>query len=248
MHRERPKKEFEEVLLEVRRVTRVTTWWRRMSFRATILIGNKKGKIGVGSAKGADVGIAVKKASHEAYKNIFLVPVATGNTVPYPVTKKFKSAIIKLLPASMGTGLKAGSSVRAVLELAWYENMLSKIIGSNNKLNNALATIYALSAYKHAEHFSATNKSSDTKNEDTTDTKETPKEGKKTPTKAVEKTKTPTAEKKKAPAKKAAAKKPAAKKTAEKPQTPATEEKKAPAKKAAAKKPAAKKTPKKDTK
>ena len=230
MHRERPKKEFEEVLLEVRRVTRVTTWWRRMSFRATILIGNKKGKIGVGSAKGADVGIAVKKASHEAYKNIFLVPVATGNTVPYPVVKKFKSAIIKLLPASWGTGLKAGSSVRAVLELAWYENMLSKIIGSNNKLNNALATIYALSAYKHAEHFSATNKSSDTKNDDDTDTQETKKDdkkiAKKTPAKTAEKAKAPAAETEKA--------------------VPTGRQ--APAKKAAAKKPAAKKTPKKDTK
>jgi ribosomal protein S5 len=101
------------------------------------------------------VSIAVQKATHEAYKNIFSVPVAVGNTVPYPVVRKFKSAVVKLLPASAGTGMKAGSAVRSVLELAGYENMLSKIIGTNNKLNNALATIYALAAYKHASHFSA---------------------------------------------------------------------------------------------
>ena len=210
MHRERPKKEFEELLLEVRRVTRVTTWGRRMSFRATILVGNKKGKIGVGSAKGADVGIAVKKAAHEAYKNIFVVPVASGNTVPYPVVKKFKSAVIKLLPASGGTGLKAGSSVRAVLELAWYENMLSKIIGSNNKLNNALATIYALAGYKYADHFSAAHTSSDTKKtteSNDIDAVDTKKSTKKADTKE---------EKAKSPTKKAATKKPAAKKSTKK--------------------------------
>lgn len=176
MQRQKPKKEFDEVLLEVRRVTRVTTWGRRMSFRATILVGNKKGKIWVWSAKGADVSIAVQKATHEAYKNIFIVPVASGNTVPYPVTKKFKSAIVKLLPASAGTGMKAGSSVRSVLELAGYENMLSKITGSNNKLNNALATIYALAWYKYPEHFSATKKNDkdvvDSDKKNTTDKKD----------------------------------------------------------------------------
>lgn len=218
MQKEKPKKEFDEVLLEVRRVTRVTTWGRRMSFRATILVGNKKGKIGVWSAKGADVSIAVQKATHEAYKNVFVVPVAAWNTVPYPVVRKFKSAVVKLIPASIGTGMKAWSAVRSVLELAGYENMLSKIIWSNNKINNALATIYALAAYKHANHFSA-NK----------------------PTAVVEEV-TSTAhgesvvEDKKAVAKKPVAKKPVAKEEV-------TEEKKVVAKKPAAKKPAAKKAP-----
>lgn len=155
MRREKPKKEFNESLIEVRRVTKVTTWWRRMAFRATMLIWDGKGKVGVGVAKGADVSIAVKKATREAYKNVVNVPITKANTVPYTITAKFKACRVKLIPASSGTGLKAGSSVRQVLELAGYENVLSKIIGSNNKLNNVLATLTALTSYKHAEHFNA---------------------------------------------------------------------------------------------
>lgn len=152
-NKDKVKKEFDEVLLEVRRVTRVTTGGRKMSFRATILVGNKKGKIWIGVSKGPDVQSAVSKASREAYKNMFLVPITGNQTVPYPTTTKYKACMIKILPATAGTGLKAGSSVRAVLELAGFENVLSKIMWSNNKLNNAMATIRALSSYKHADHF-----------------------------------------------------------------------------------------------
>lgn len=152
-NKDKVKKEFDELMLEVRRVTRVTTWGRKLSFRATVLVGNKKGKVGIGVSKGPDVSSAVQKASREAYKNIFIVPITGNQTVAYPTVTKYKACCIKLLPASAGTGLKAGSSVRAVLELAWFENVLSKIMWSNNKLNNALATIRALSAYKHADHF-----------------------------------------------------------------------------------------------
>ena len=148
-------KEFEEILLEVRRVTRVTTWWRRMSFRATVLVWNKKWKIWIGLSKGNDVTSAVKKASNEAYKNMFIVPITKSDTVPYPISLNYKACFVKLLPASAGTWLKAWSSVRSVLELAWYGNVLSKIVWSNNKLNNAIATIKALSKYKHADHFNA---------------------------------------------------------------------------------------------
>ena len=154
-HREKPKKEFDELLLEVRRVTRVTTGGRRMSFRATILVGNRKGKIWLGSAKGNDVAGAVSKATNEAYKALFQVPVTKGDTVPYALTYKYKTCKVRLLPASEGTWLKAGSSIRSVLELAGYSNILSKMIGSNNKLNNALATILALASYKHADYFSS---------------------------------------------------------------------------------------------
>ncbi len=146
--RERPKKEFEELLLEVRRVTRVNTGGRQLSFRAIILVGNKKGKIGLGIAKGSDVSIAVRKATHEAYKNIKVVPITESGTVPYTVSHKYKSAVIRIIPAAPGTGLKAGSALRSVAELAGYTNILSKIMGTNNKLNNALATIQALSQYK----------------------------------------------------------------------------------------------------
>ncbi|MDR2541012.1 MAG: 30S ribosomal protein S5 [Candidatus Peribacteria bacterium] len=139
--------------MEVRRVTRVTTGGRRMSFRATILVGNKKGKIGLGISKGNDVAGAVAKATNEAYKALFEVPITKGDTVPYALTYKYKACRVRLLPASEGTGLKAGSSIRAVLELAGYANILSKMIGANNKLNNALATIQALASYKHADYF-----------------------------------------------------------------------------------------------
>lgn len=162
----RPKKEFNEVLLEVRRVTKVTRGGRNMAFRATILIGNEKGKIGVWVAKGKDVSIAVRKATHDAYKNISVVPINDNGSIPYPVVIKNKASVIKLIPAAQGTGLKAWSSVRRVLELAGYSNILSKIVGSNNKLNNAITTIMALSRFKNKK-----NSKSDTKQDDNTDNK-----------------------------------------------------------------------------
>ena len=145
---QKPKKEFDEVLLEVRRVTRVTTWWRQLSFRAIVLIWNRKGKIGIGVAKWSDVSIAVRKATREAYKSVVETPITDSQSVPYEQVKKFKSAVVKLIPAAQGTWLKAWSSVRMVLELAWYNNILSKIMWTNNKLNNAIATVQALSSFK----------------------------------------------------------------------------------------------------
>lgn len=146
--KEQKDKQFDEVMLEVRRVTRVTTWWRKLSFRAVIIVWDRKGKIGIWIAKSLDVAWAVRKATHEAYKNIVEVPVTGADTVPYAISHKYKSAVIKLLPATWGTWLKAWSSVRSVLELAWYNNILSKIVWTNNKLTNALATIGALSRFK----------------------------------------------------------------------------------------------------
>lgn len=226
-HREKPKKEFDELLLEVRRVTRVTTGGRRMSFRATILVWNRKGKIWLGSAKGNDVAGAVSKATNEAYKALFQVPVTKGDTVPYALTYKYKTCKVRLLPASEGTGLKAWSSIRSVLELAGYSNILSKMIGSNNKLNNALATILALASYKHADYFSSL------RSVKAVEWKEEAEEKK--PVKKDEKAETVKEEK---------AEKKATKKT-EKADKP--EEKKAP-KKAPAKKTATKKTNKKEDK
>ena len=206
MEKDKTKKEFDELLLEVRKVTRVTTWWRRMSFRATVLVWNKKGKIWLWLSKWVDVTSAVKKATNEAYKKMFIVPITKDKTVPYSITNKYKSCIVKVLPATQGTWLKAGSSVRSVLELAWYENILSKIVGSNNKLNNAIACINALSMYKHADHFTAIKE----------EKVEEPKEETKNEKKVVEEVKEEKVEKK-APAKKATAtKKPAVKKTTKK--------------------------------
>ncbi len=224
-HREKPKKEFDELLLEVRRVTRVTTGGRRMSFRATILVGNRKGKIWLGSAKGNDVAGAVSKATNEAYKALFQVPVTKGDTVPYELTYKYKSSKVRLLPASEGTWLKAGSSIRSVLELAGYSNILSKMIGSNNKLNNALATILALASYKHADYFSSLRAVKDVEKDEEVEEKK--------PAKKAEKVEEAKEEKK--PAKKPA--------KAEKPAKEEKVEEKKPAKK-----PAAKKTTKKEEK
>ena len=224
-HREKPKKEFDELLLEVRRVTRVTTGGRRMSFRATILVWNRKGKIWLGSAKGNDVAGAVSKATNEAYKALFQVPVTKGDTVPYAITYKYKTCKVRLLPASEGTWLKAGSSIRSVLELAGYSNILSKMIGSNNKLNNALATILALASYKHADYFSSLRVVKAIEGKDEAEVKEE-KPAKKPVAKKVEKAEKAEEKKveKKAPAKKAEkeakeekpAKKPAAKKATKK--------------------------------
>lgn len=211
--REKPKKEFEELLLEVRRVTRVTTGGRRLSFRATILVGNKKGKIGLGISKGNDVASAVQKASHEAYKNLFEVPLTKNDTVPYPIALKYKACLVKLLPASEGTGLKAGSSIRSVLELAGYANILSKMVGSNNKLNNALATIRALSAYKHADYFSSLKVA---KAEEAAPSEEKAEVVAESAPKKVAPKKEVASEEEAAPAKKAVAKKAPAKKAAPK--------------------------------
>lgn len=225
-HREKPKKEFDELLLEVRRVTRVTTGGRRMSFRATILVGNRKGKIWLGSAKGNDVAGAVSKATNEAYKALFQVPVTKGDTVPYELTYKYKSSKVRLLPASEGTWLKAGSSIRSVLELAGYSNILSKMIGSNNKLNNALATILALASYKHADYFSSLRAVKEVEKDEEVEEKKLAKKAEKVEEAAKEEKK---------PAKKTA--------KAEKPAKEEKVEEKKPAKK-----PAAKKTTKKEEK
>jgi len=200
--KDKTKKEFEELLLEVRKVTRVTTWWRRMSFRATVLVWDKKWKIWLGLSKWVDVTSAVKKAANEAYKNMFNVPITKGKTVPYAIINKYKACTVKIIPAAKGTWLKAGSSVRATLELAWYENILSKIIGSNNKLNNSIATIKALLKYKHADHFTSFDKDKKTNANEENLVVENIVEAKKEVTKAPAKK----VVEKKTPAKKPAAK------------------------------------------
>lgn len=139
---------FEEALLEVRKVTKVTTGWRRMRFRAIVLVGDRAWHIGLGIGKGNDVAIAVGKATHDAYKNVRDVSITKSGSVPYMVTNKYKACYVTLRPAGPGTWLKAWSSVRTVLELSGFSNILSKIIGSNNPLNNAIATIDALTSFK----------------------------------------------------------------------------------------------------
>ncbi len=244
VEKDKTKKEFDELLLEVRKVTRVTTWGRRMSFRATVLVWNKKWKIWLWLAKWVDVTSAVKKATNEAYKTLFLVPITKDKTVPYSITNKYKSCIVRILPATQGTWLKAGSSVRSVLELAWYENVLSKIIGSNNKLNNAIASIKALSKYKYADQFTDIKAEKvEAEEEKTEKVEKVEKKSKKT--EKVEEVKSEA----KAEIKEEKVEKKAEKKTAKKTTTKKSETEKKPAtKKATAKKTVTKKTAKKEEK
>lgn len=145
--REQEEKEFEQRVLDLSRVTRVTAGGKRMRFRACIAIGDKKGRVGVGVAKGADVASAIVKANRQAEKNCIKVTMR-NETIPHRVDAKFGAAVIMIKPAPAGTGIKAGGVVRILLALAGVPNAVSKIFGSKNKINNARATIQALQSFK----------------------------------------------------------------------------------------------------
>ena len=145
--RQREPKEFEEATLSVDRVTRVVAGGRRMRFRAVVVIGNKKGKVGLGTGKANDVQAAVQKAVASAKRNMVRVPIING-TIPHQVDTKFKAAKIRLLPASAGTGVIAGGALRVILEHAGVKNVLSKRFGTNNKLVNAQCVMEALRKLK----------------------------------------------------------------------------------------------------
>lgn len=135
--------EFNEVTLSVDRVTRVVKGGRRMRFRAVVVLGNKKGKVGLGTGKANEVMIAVKKAASAARRAMIKVPLKNG-TLPHQVELKFKAAHIRMMPAKPGTGIIAGGALRVILEQVGVKDVLSKRYGSRNKLVNAQATIKAL--------------------------------------------------------------------------------------------------------
>ena len=136
-------KQYEEKILNVDRVTRVVKGGRRFRFRVLVVVGDKKGTVGVGVEKGPDVTSAVSKAVDTAKKNLLKVKMYKG-TIPHDVQSKVSGANILLLPASAGTGLIAGGAVRSILEAAGIKDALSKSLGSSNKINIAYATIDAL--------------------------------------------------------------------------------------------------------
>ncbi len=141
---ERPKEEFMEKTLDVRRVTRVVAGGKRFRFRVTLVLGDMKGRVGVGIAKGLDVAASIAKAKVAAKKNIFTVPLK-GSTIPHEVEAKFSAARIRLKPAVEGHGMRAGGAARTVLSLAGVKDVVAKTLGRTpNKLTNALATIEAL--------------------------------------------------------------------------------------------------------
>lgn len=136
-------KEFDERTLHIDRVARVVKGGRRFRFRALIVAGDHKGRVGIGIAKGADVTAAITKATDVAKKNMVKVPLYK-DTLPHDVEAKVGGARILIMPASKGTGLIAGGVVRTVLEVAGVSNALSKSLGSSNKANTAYATVAAL--------------------------------------------------------------------------------------------------------
>jgi small subunit ribosomal protein S5 len=136
-------KQFDERTLHIDRVARVVKGGRRFRFRALVVVGDRKGKVGIGLSKGADVTAAVTKATEVAKKHMITVHLYKG-TLPHEVEEKVGGAKILLKPASQGTGLIAGGVVRTILEVAGVKNCLSKSLGSTNKANTAYATIAAL--------------------------------------------------------------------------------------------------------
>ncbi|MFA7364863.1 MAG: 30S ribosomal protein S5 [Patescibacteria group bacterium] len=143
----KPKEEFEQRILDVARVTRVMKGGKRMSFRVCIAIGDKKGRVAVALGKGADVTLAVNKAVNNAKKDIVEVPIY-NDSIPHEIRGKFGSAKIILKPSSKGRGVIAGGVVRVILDLAGVKSITCKILGTNNKVNNAKCTVMCLSQLK----------------------------------------------------------------------------------------------------
>lgn len=142
---EKEKSEFDQKLLEVRRTARMVQGGRRFSFRAVVIIGNKKGKVGAGIAKGADVTMAIDKAVRQAKKYLVEIPITEDGSIAYRVEAKYSAAKVMLKPAAKGRGIIAGGTIRTVCDLAGIKNITAKAIGRTaNKLSNARAAILAL--------------------------------------------------------------------------------------------------------
>jgi len=146
----RERSEFDQKVVEVKRVTRVVAGGKRMRFRALVVIGDHKGKVGMGLRKGADVSESVNKAVNAAKKNMVTLPLV-NETIPHGLNVKYKSSKLMLKPAKPGTGVIAGGAVRSVMDLAGVKNVVSKMLGSNNKVNNVKAVFEAFRKMKSKE-------------------------------------------------------------------------------------------------
>ncbi|MBL8159474.1 30S ribosomal protein S5 [Candidatus Saccharibacteria bacterium] len=138
---------FEEYVVSIDRVARVVKGGRRFRFKALVVVGDRKNRVGVGVAKGQDVQLAVSKATDAAKKTMVTIPME-NETIPHDVEIKFSGARVMLKPAAPGTGVIAGGAVRAIIGVTGIRNLLSKSLGSNNKVNIAYATIEALRQLK----------------------------------------------------------------------------------------------------
>ena len=139
---------FEHEVVKIDRTMKVVKGGKRLSFRCLVVIGNKRGQVGVGVGKGRDVATSIDNAKKDAYKQIVQVPITPSKSIPHPVVGHFGASKIMLRPSAPGSGLIAGSSIRTVLEFAGIKNILAKRLGSRNLLNNVRATLKILSNLK----------------------------------------------------------------------------------------------------
>ena len=145
-------KTLEELVVEIKSVVKVNKGGRQRRFSATVVVGDRKGKVGLGMGKANEVPDAIKKAIQAANKNLIKVPLTDNRTIAHEVNGVAGAAKVVLIPAAPGTGVIAGGAVRAVLELAGVQDILSKSLGSRTKNNIAAATINALKQIKTPEH------------------------------------------------------------------------------------------------
>lgn len=149
--REPRPKMYETEIINIGRVTKVTKGGRHFRFSATVAVGDRKGKVGIGTGKANEVPDAIKKAEQAAAKNVVRVAIVDNRTIPHEAIGVRGASKVMLKPATEGTGVKAGGPVRAVLELAGVKDILSKSLGSNTKINMAFATLEALKAQRTVE-------------------------------------------------------------------------------------------------
>lgn len=149
--RQRQPKLYEEEVISIGRVTKVTKGGRHFRFSAVVVVGDRKGKVGLGTGKANEVPDAIKKASQAATKNVVKVSIVEERTIPHEATGVCGASRVMLKPAAKGTGVKAGGPVRSVLEMAGVKDILSKNLGSNTKINMAYATLNALKSQRTAE-------------------------------------------------------------------------------------------------
>ena len=153
--REPRPKQYEDEVITIKRVTKVTKGGRHFRFAATVVVGDRKGKVGLGTGKANEVPDAIKKAIQAATKNVVTVSLVDERTIPHEAIGVEGASRVMLKPAVSGTGVKAGGPVRAELELAGVKDILSKSLGSNTKINMATATLNALKSQKTREEVAA---------------------------------------------------------------------------------------------
>ena len=153
--REPRPKQYEDEVITIKRVTKVTKGGRHFRFAATVVVGDRKGKVGLGTGKANEVPDAIKKSIQAATKNVVTVSLVDERTIPHEAIGVEGASRVMLKPAVSGTGVKAGGPVRAVLELAGVKDILSKSLGSNTKINMATATLNALKSQKTREEVAA---------------------------------------------------------------------------------------------